>query len=369
MKNLEILKQHNEKANSKLPQSFEIRQGRKGRMFTLWFTSPNNDDSFVKNLGKNLEEAAQAAVDYVTGYFSGAHLPTIEIATSKEETDANALPYYVFSFGKYKGQKIEEVMKQDIKYLVWFLMQCKEKEEELNEFYQNNRYAKFDQLRSAGLWPLNKREEYVLNELQPAIWEAYNEWKAAQEPEKPESKHVGTVKERVELNLKIERISYFDSQYGYNTVTTWVFTMVDENGNCFLYKGSKHLNRREGDSIKLKATIKEHSEYKGRKQTVIQRPKVENSGFTASKREHIKQRLIVSFLIQFNGMNKEEALKKAESLKADQKRMEELAEELQLDHKESFNPSLEECDELVLEALVLAYNKHVTERLPETNKA
>lgn len=86
-----------------------------------------------------------------------------------------------------------------------------------------------------------------------------------------ESDHVGSVGDRIEFQATMKFCMGFDGFYG----TTYINTMVDSDGNIFVYKGGKPLGKR-GDVISLKATIKEHGEYKGAKQTVINRPKVTN---------------------------------------------------------------------------------------------
>lgn len=84
-----------------------------------------------------------------------------------------------------------------------------------------------------------------------------------------ESDHVGSVGDRIEFQATMKFCMGFDGFYG----TTYINTMVDSDGNIFVYKGGKPLGKR-GDVISLKATIKEHGDYKGAKQTVINRPKV-----------------------------------------------------------------------------------------------
>ena len=61
----------------------------------------------------------------------------------------------------------------------------------------------------------------------------------------------------------------FDGFYG----TTWINVMRDADGNVIAYKGSACLGQK-GDTFKVKGTVKEHTLYKGTKQTVINRPKV-----------------------------------------------------------------------------------------------
>jgi hypothetical protein len=48
------------------------------------------------------------------------------------------------------------------------------------------------------------------------------------------------------------------------------------DGDIFIYKGSKVLGAglAKGATLKIVATVKSHAEYKGIKQTFIQRPKI-----------------------------------------------------------------------------------------------
>jgi hypothetical protein len=110
------------------------------------------------------------------------------------------------------------------------------------------------------------------------------------------SQWVGEPKKRMELTLTLindysyERPSY--SGYGYDMA--YIYTLADDEGNCYVWKTTNNCfmvssveattkDGREiwadriaekGDRITLKATVKEHSEYKGIKQTIINRPKV-----------------------------------------------------------------------------------------------
>lgn len=87
--------------------------------------------------------------------------------------------------------------------------------------------------------------------------------------------HVGTVGERRDFDLTVRFVTYFETQWG----TTWVFVMEDAEGNVVVYKGSSWLYNEQknqadkGDKITLKATVKEHGERDGVKQTIIARPK------------------------------------------------------------------------------------------------
>ena len=85
---------------------------------------------------------------------------------------------------------------------------------------------------------------------------------------KAASGYVGEVGQRIDIEATVTFVMGFDGFYG----TTYINTLVDRDGNVFVYKG-KHLASK-GDQVTLKATVKDHSVYKGTKQTVINRPKI-----------------------------------------------------------------------------------------------
>jgi hypothetical protein len=109
------------------------------------------------------------------------------------------------------------------------------------------------------------------------------------EEQKARSAHLGVENERVQLKLHVDKVvevevqkfSYYDSS------TMYIYLMRDEAGNRIVYKTKAVLGLSvKGDDfnqffpvlekadIELKATIKAHAEYKGEKQTIIQRAKV-----------------------------------------------------------------------------------------------
>ena len=81
------------------------------------------------------------------------------------------------------------------------------------------------------------------------------------------SRHVGTVGERIELTLHCEKVFEFASQFG----MTYINICRDESGNVVVYKGSNGFE--EGETLRVKATIKSHGERDGVAQTFIARPK------------------------------------------------------------------------------------------------
>jgi hypothetical protein len=82
-------------------------------------------------------------------------------------------------------------------------------------------------------------------------------------------RHVGVVGTRTRLTLTIGFLKGFDSMYG----TVYIHLMEDAEGNVVVYKGSCILGEK-GQTITLDASIAEHGEREGQKQTIIKRPKV-----------------------------------------------------------------------------------------------
>ena len=100
-------------------------------------------------------------------------------------------------------------------------------------------------------------------------------------------------KKRVDLELTLVREhSYERLEYGryYNpgTETVFIYTLADAEGNCYVWKTTNWLAQQvededgyiedimaePGDTVRLRATVKEHNEWHGIKQTVLTRAKV-----------------------------------------------------------------------------------------------
>lgn len=77
----------------------------------------------------------------------------------------------------------------------------------------------------------------------------------------------GEVGGRLELKLHIDRV--FESSYVAWGKTSYMYLMSDSEGNKYKWSTSKWY--KEGEDIHIRATVKEHSEYKGEKQTVLTR--------------------------------------------------------------------------------------------------
>ena len=86
-----------------------------------------------------------------------------------------------------------------------------------------------------------------------------------------ESKHIGKEKQRLDMIVTCNRIFENDGLYG----VTGIHSMTDDSGNRLTWFASGSAEWLEvGETYKVKATVKKHDEYKGQKQTVVNRVKI-----------------------------------------------------------------------------------------------
>ena len=99
------------------------------------------------------------------------------------------------------------------------------------------------------------------------VWKSKDEVAAQIEYEPSTSEWVGEVGGRIEKVFHFDKIAWRGA--GVAGKTSYLYLMSDEDGNS--YKWSTSCYYEEGDEVKMRATIKDHSEYKGTKQTVVTR--------------------------------------------------------------------------------------------------
>lgn len=85
------------------------------------------------------------------------------------------------------------------------------------------------------------------------------------------SQHVGVVGDRHRFVLCVRIVRSWDSMMGYGM--TYLHVCEDADGNVIIYKGSKELAAR-GETVTVDATVTEHGEREGVRQTIIKRPKI-----------------------------------------------------------------------------------------------
>lgn len=85
--------------------------------------------------------------------------------------------------------------------------------------------------------------------------------------------YVGEPKKRMTFDVTVVRRYTFarDAWNGYGIETVHIITMIDRATGACLVSKSGAFYAEEGEELKIKATVKEHAEYRGQAQTVVQR--------------------------------------------------------------------------------------------------
>ena len=86
------------------------------------------------------------------------------------------------------------------------------------------------------------------------------------------SNHFGQVNKRDEYTLTVLSTRTFEGNYGLKTVVKF----IDQSGNRAVWFASGESTLESGQTVQVKATVKDHSEFKGVKETVLSRVKVES---------------------------------------------------------------------------------------------
>jgi|688.fasta_scaffold117969_3 hypothetical protein len=93
---------------------------------------------------------------------------------------------------------------------------------------------------------------------------------AIQDVNKKESSFIGAIGEKIETELTFKNVYSFESEWG----ITKIYLFEDSKGNVYKWNSTNSIDKKEGEQLKLKGTIKKHEEYKEQKQTVLTRCKV-----------------------------------------------------------------------------------------------
>ena len=94
--------------------------------------------------------------------------------------------------------------------------------------------------------------------------------------EKAISQYVGEIGQKIEITCQYIGSPSFERTGfgGYGRETCYIHTFKDENGNKIVWKTTSYLDLEEDQMVKIRATVKEHSEYRDEKQTSVIRLKV-----------------------------------------------------------------------------------------------
>lgn len=171
------------------------------------------------------------------------------------ETLANVEKYLSgetkIDFGKYQGKSLLEITEENYSYIQWLS--------------SNSR-------------------DFALSLAASKIIEEKSKIKEEEKlAEAKKLEYVGNIGDKIQIQVTLENIFFYNSMYGMVTI----YKFLDENENILIWKTTSNLekiiivngekefeNIQRGETIKIKAIIKEHSEYNGSKQTSINRVKV-----------------------------------------------------------------------------------------------
>lgn len=85
--------------------------------------------------------------------------------------------------------------------------------------------------------------------------------------EPTDSEYVGSIGERLDLYVTIEKIVPLENNFGHSNM----YLMRDDCGNAFVWTTSSSKNWQAGEYKHIRGTVKDHREYKHDKQTILNR--------------------------------------------------------------------------------------------------
>lgn len=103
---------------------------------------------------------------------------------------------------------------------------------------------------------------------------AFIEAKQAEYAPKTASEYVGEIGDTIAATVTLTGIHTYETHFTYYGETNYIYKFTDESGNTLVWKTAAWQDVEEGKQYNLKGKVKEHSEYKGDKQTVLTRCKI-----------------------------------------------------------------------------------------------
>lgn len=122
--------------------------------------------------------------------------------------------------------------------------------------------------------------------------------------------YIGEIGKRYEMTLTLKKRFSFPVTIGWKTEDMYIYSFEDVDGNVYIWKTTASMGMdkevpikngdsrweydfvNNGDTAVVKATVKEHSEYKGIEQTVLSRVTVKSISHVLTKYEINEQRRI-----------------------------------------------------------------------------
>ena len=87
------------------------------------------------------------------------------------------------------------------------------------------------------------------------------------------SEYVGEIGEKVTVIVRIKRVRYFEGMYG----PMGIYQFEDKSGNVIVWMTDPNRDFEEDTAYELTGTVKDHSEFRGVKQTKLTRCKVKEA--------------------------------------------------------------------------------------------
>lgn len=177
-----------------------------------------------------------------------------------------------FAIGSHNGQLVPSHVDDGVCYKCYGAGKVKGKWIERTPEYQ----AKLDAKRKAKWEAQQAKLDAERAEREAAERAAREAEEARIKAEKAISQHVGQVGSKVEFKGSYVRTGSWEQKAyaGYGTVTMYVHTFKDADGNVFTWKTQNGVGMNYGENVNVKGTVKAHSEYKDEKQTELTRCKV-----------------------------------------------------------------------------------------------
>jgi hypothetical protein len=202
--------------------------GRYSVYYTLWKISPL-DSHFITNLSTDFQTAVQKAKK-ATG-----RIPVLIDRTGTKAGLFQAAKDEIVTFGTHRGETLGDIFATDPQYIVW-----------LSKKYKGNTSLKMDRIKY--------------------YRDLYYETITKKNQEESKSKWVGKKGDEITITADIYDFKIADNPY--NNQVQYECRLKDEDGNKYMtYNIGKKL--KNGDSVKLKAKVKDHKEYLGVKFTQI----------------------------------------------------------------------------------------------------
>jgi len=100
------------------------------------------------------------------------------------------------------------------------------------------------------------------------------EAEAKAKAEAQSSNHIGNIGDRIQISVQsVKCLTSWENTFGYYPTTTYLYKIVDQEGNVFTWKTSTFLDEDNLPQM-ITGTVKEHSEFRGVKQTALTRCKI-----------------------------------------------------------------------------------------------